>query len=441
MKLTLAIGCSILFVCHSSTIFSQTINNQVALQVGDSIPDTYFKNVINYTKDSLRLSEFRNKLLIIDFWNHRCGNCIAAFPRLDSLQKYFSGKIQIVMVNKESKESTISFFNKFKHIKMPNLPLITGDSILDHLFPHEAFPSHVWIDKSGRILHLTEGYNTTKENIEAYLSSNSVNIKNIQVERKKGSHMSHLYTDWSDVVYSYSSITKCRDSFNVGNETPSQIATGRLFRVSSTCTSILDLYLMAYNSTSNRPFGKKYNTRLEVSDSSKYIRPSNPNEWDRWLENNAYSYELILDSCHFKERFEYMQNDLKRAFNLEATIEKKFVKGFVLNTSRDLKNKNSKDSIHWDNYFDFISGKAECWIFNNIPVPSFTNRLRIKIEKSTPLICNIDSNLLISLCIPFNIWNAGDNFKELSKLLSRQGIELREELVGIDVLVIKEQHR
>ena len=67
-------------------------------------------NVLNYHRSKLSLGDFAGKYIILDFWNQGCVPCIAAFPEIDSLQKHFKDKLQIILVNKESKESTIAFF-------------------------------------------------------------------------------------------------------------------------------------------------------------------------------------------------------------------------------------------------------------------------------------------------------------------------------------------
>ena len=59
------------------------------LHRGDRVPDFMFTEVYNYSRDTIRLSDFRGKLVILDFWGPACYSCIKTFPFVDSLQKKF----------------------------------------------------------------------------------------------------------------------------------------------------------------------------------------------------------------------------------------------------------------------------------------------------------------------------------------------------------------
>ncbi|MBK8087718.1 MAG: redoxin domain-containing protein [Chitinophagaceae bacterium] len=79
------------------------------IKTGEQCPEFKIGSTLQY-RDTVSLSDFRNKLLILDFWNTTCISCIKAFPKLDSIQKLFGNRVQIVLVNRESKDSTIAFF-------------------------------------------------------------------------------------------------------------------------------------------------------------------------------------------------------------------------------------------------------------------------------------------------------------------------------------------
>ena len=53
------------------------------LKIGDKVPDIEFKNIINYKSKTARLSDFKGKLVILDFWGTWCTSCIAAFPKME----------------------------------------------------------------------------------------------------------------------------------------------------------------------------------------------------------------------------------------------------------------------------------------------------------------------------------------------------------------------
>ena len=55
------------------------------IKVGDTAPDILFNNLTKYKTSEQRLSNFSEKLLIIDFWATWCSPCVGMLPRMDSL--------------------------------------------------------------------------------------------------------------------------------------------------------------------------------------------------------------------------------------------------------------------------------------------------------------------------------------------------------------------
>src|SRR5690606_14700910 len=70
------------------------------LQIGDTIPDYLWHlplQVVNYSpaggKDAITLNDYRDKLIILDFWATWCKPCISSLYKLDTLQKQFAGEL------------------------------------------------------------------------------------------------------------------------------------------------------------------------------------------------------------------------------------------------------------------------------------------------------------------------------------------------------------
>src|SRR5690606_35227639 len=122
-------------------------------------------------RKSIRLSDFKGKLIILDFWSVGCPSCIAAFPKMEALQNEFPDDVKIFLVNREARsrldQGDRSFLNR---INMPNLSALGPEaySALSYFFPHRTIPHHVWINGSGKVIAITNGYNSTTNNVKKY---------------------------------------------------------------------------------------------------------------------------------------------------------------------------------------------------------------------------------------------------------------------------------
>jgi thiol-disulfide isomerase/thioredoxin len=161
------------------------------LQVGDKMPDILLGTTINNTTGKKRISDFRGKLVILDFWDTRCTSCMEAFPKMEALQKKFGNLIQILLVNTtETKEEiTARLVNEryLSRFKLPSLPSIVSSKsysgsadYLEHpqpfakLFPTYGVPHHVWIDGEGVIVLRGGGENTYAKKIEDFLADKPI---------------------------------------------------------------------------------------------------------------------------------------------------------------------------------------------------------------------------------------------------------------------------
>ncbi|RZJ92249.1 MAG: TlpA family protein disulfide reductase [Chryseobacterium sp.] len=149
-------------------------NSTRGLNIGDQAPDFLFKNAKNMPSKEVRLSDFRGKLVILDFWATNCGSCIQAMPKMDSLQKTFGDSIQIIIISPmETSERINSFMKYFRNIEIKNiiekLPSIHDDSRWAEFFPHNSVPHHVWLDQNGKVIEISKGANTTVKNIREAL--------------------------------------------------------------------------------------------------------------------------------------------------------------------------------------------------------------------------------------------------------------------------------
>jgi thiol-disulfide isomerase/thioredoxin len=146
-------------------------------KVGDTVPDIEFIHSCNC--DTVKLSDFKGKFVILDFWATWCENCIEDIPRLDALQNEFPDEIQILLVNVDGDgdvdNKITESFKKKKLISKATTGLITVNSdIACALFPRQGIPHYVWINTEGKVIAITDSKEITKENIHRMLNGDKI---------------------------------------------------------------------------------------------------------------------------------------------------------------------------------------------------------------------------------------------------------------------------
>ncbi len=150
-------------------LFAQFHNSAAQkLEIGHRCPDLKMDNIFNYPSARLTLSDFKGKLILLVFWDHSCSSCIANFPQLDALQNEFRNQMQIILINKESRDSTVRFFTVRNTIKIPQVPFYAGDTIFSEIFPSQGYPYTVWIDSNRIIRYAAYGENSTPKNVISF---------------------------------------------------------------------------------------------------------------------------------------------------------------------------------------------------------------------------------------------------------------------------------
>lgn len=146
-------------------------------KIGFKVPDISFQT-INDTGAKQKLSDFKGKLVILDFWATWCTSCIGHFPQMDSLQKKYKNVLQVVLVNSikgsgDSMEKVRSFIRFYtSRYKNSFSPLVVAaDTLAYRLFPHTYLPHFVWIDQEGRLIAVTAPSMVTEEIIKDILET------------------------------------------------------------------------------------------------------------------------------------------------------------------------------------------------------------------------------------------------------------------------------
>lgn len=349
-----------LIILVAAKIYSQDISERAPelkeVNVGDKMPDITLGAVSNNYTNGIHFSDFRGKLVILDFWSTSCATCIELFPFMDELQRRFQGEIQIILVNRfETQEQIDKKLRRFKKITLPNLPSITKADTLAQLFPHEGDPYHVWINREGIVKVKGPFLNTHNEQkIRDVLAGQAVDYlkSDLKYDESKPLHSVMNNSPSAQILFSsfFSRFTDSLASPWGEYITDKKDSITGTTRNSFLNQEIIDLYwqtipLDIIQQWANRIIypelraknGMRGRVLLFAIDSSRYTSQflSADKINDKLFRNNRYCYEQIVPKyIPLSIRKVYMLQDLNRYFGsiygTEATIELRKIPGYAL---------------------------------------------------------------------------------------------------------------
>jgi len=170
----------ILMICSVINSLGQA-KKITALKIGDQLPEITFHHMIGYEDSIVKISDFKGKILILDYWATWCHSCIDSFSHSDSLQTHFGNAIKIMLVDSKDtrdNEHNIQGFYERRSKSNPDfkLPSICLDTVLNRLFPHWSIPHCVWINKKGTVIAITGSEEVTAVNIEKAIKDDEVHL-------------------------------------------------------------------------------------------------------------------------------------------------------------------------------------------------------------------------------------------------------------------------
>lgn len=437
----LLIGILFLF---APKVFSQKLLVYSNVKVGEIAPDIIFKNIDKYTKSEKKLSEFTEKLLIVDFWATWCSPCIGMMPRMDSLKKVFNKDLIFMSVTKQPKSYAQPFLNKVEKDRGQsfNIPVVYGDTVLHKLFPHTSLPHYVWLDPVNRkVIAITGAQFVTEKNIKAYLANGST--ENLIFKTDK-------WLDYNDRDYTlleYLSSSTNNEIKTMPKQFSSfwgYIPNLRGLMYSHLRDSINNNRFLAKNSTplllltyafgEGRRFLQTKSVILLTKETEKLTTDLSYEAYWSWQKENAVTYEISVLPQNRHLIFEMMRNDMLNYFNrYEIKIEKRMDTCLVLvstGPNDNLKSKGGKWKVVRDQ-FGYRS--------TNQPFSDFIVNLCFYHFTDSPVLVD-ETKIDFNIDLDLNVSNFHD-IGQLNKELSRYNLKfVKKEAMG-EFLIISDKVR
>ena len=150
----------VIAIILSVSAFSYDLRNQstetnvIVTLKDDKAPEFSLKSVDGKT---VKLSDYKGKVVIIDFWATWCPPCRKGIPDLISIQNEFKDKVVIIGISLD-REKTIKDVPGFVKNNGINYPVVYGDDkvVIDY-GGIQSIPTSFVVDKNGTVVDMHVG--------------------------------------------------------------------------------------------------------------------------------------------------------------------------------------------------------------------------------------------------------------------------------------------
>jgi len=156
LVLAVLLSSSIIFGCSKQeTKEEQNPETQLSEQNQNEIKAPDFSLRTTDNKD-LKLSDYKGKIVILDFWATWCGPCRRSVPDLIEIQKEYKNDVVVIGISLDiqTAKNVVPFINEFGI----NYPVVFGnEKVVTDYGNIEAIPTSFVIDKKGNVVDMYVG--------------------------------------------------------------------------------------------------------------------------------------------------------------------------------------------------------------------------------------------------------------------------------------------
>jgi peroxiredoxin len=163
----------LLLISPTPLVFAQQNVHAALIASADRKPAPAF-DLASESGKKVRISDYRGKVVLLNFWATDCGGCILEIPSFIALQtthraKGFTAVGVSMDVSYDGLKNSDEAWGKVRPFVLShqvNYPILMGDQAISDAYALKAFPATYLIDKSGRIAATYVGV-VSKDNVES----------------------------------------------------------------------------------------------------------------------------------------------------------------------------------------------------------------------------------------------------------------------------------
>jgi len=304
--------------------------------------DFLFKDVKHFGRNSISVSEFKGKFLILDFFTTGCAACFESLPKINHIGAKFKDKVQIIMVglNERNLQSIYDAYrikwkldlpvvylnrnewSKFEIFGVPHILVVDPEGIV-RAITHTISENDLQLFLAGKDPHFLSKFTADQvDNMDEKYTWRLPFLVNGNGASDSSVVFRSLLTKWSGSITS-SFNPDCMADMNTMAESNGDKMTSRLEVVGY---DLRRLYRIAYGDTLSHSFGQYDNVYgkmwpypvLELRDSADFIFSTN-------FAGNRYNYSLIIPKQNLVAMQTAMQHDLATYFGFDAGVEQRLM--------------------------------------------------------------------------------------------------------------------
>jgi peroxiredoxin len=167
-----------LWACSTPALFGQQNVHAALTPPANRKPAPAFQLATEGGK-KMQLSDYRGKVVLVNFWATDCGGCVLEIPSFIEIEKAYKDRgFTAVGVSMDISYEGLKDANEAWGRVRPfiakhgvNYPIAMGDDEISKAYALNAFPATYLIDKSGRIAVAYVGVVINKDNVATNIES------------------------------------------------------------------------------------------------------------------------------------------------------------------------------------------------------------------------------------------------------------------------------